>query len=76
MYKAELVVYTTPFKTAQDYLTGNFQQASIVGESMDSYESAMKDAYNVAFKKYGVTSDDIAYNNKWVSKYAYTTKDD
>ena len=43
----------------------NFTQVSIVEKSLDSYESALKKAYQTAFKKYKITSDAISTIRKW-----------
>ena len=56
MKTVELVVYIN--KNASNRHDTNLQQASIV-ESADTYEKAIEKCHEVAFAKYGVTSDDV-----------------
>lgn len=56
MKTIELVVYIN--KNGSDRHDTNIQQASIV-ESADTYEKAIEKCHEVAFLKYGVTSDDV-----------------
>jgi len=55
MKTIELVVYITTESLRHN---ANIQQASIV-ESADTYEAALEKCYDVAFRKYGVTSEDV-----------------
>jgi len=56
MKTVELVVYIN--QSGTDRHITNIQQASIV-ETADTYEKAVEKCHEVAFAKYGVTSDDV-----------------
>jgi len=56
MKTVELVVYIN--QNGTDRHNTNIQQASVV-ETADTYEGAIKKCHEVAFSKYGVTSDDV-----------------
>jgi len=76
MYKKELVIFIPNAKEANSpfnrhaYEAGEFQQASIVGSSIESPAKALEDAYRVAYDRFEVTPRHIKLVKKRIERYS------